>query len=163
MNSERIMAHPSKNTLLAYHFKDEPLQNPEKIEAHVKTCSFCQAYLNTLNSVETYLDQSQPEVPAAQTFDLILDRVAELRPVKSKPKAEISPAFFSLISALMVVLLGLLYFIQEKIQLTRFWEIARQCWLVEWLGSFGFVVLVFFGISSLVLLSLMPVLLIHKK
>jgi len=52
----------------------------------------------------------------------------------------------------------LIYFVQSQISVLPLWQSLAQSWVIQALGSFGFVALVFFGAGTFITLSLAPIL-----
>jgi hypothetical protein len=159
------MQHPNKNDLLSIYYNEEIKPGAKEIIlSHVDTCQTCQNYIKMLHRVEDALTSWQDEKPLPQALDNIMENisVAQTKPVQSRQFIPIMPILQIAFSICFI--LALIYIIQSKIILSPIWQTLEKLWIVEALGSFGFVLFVFFCIGTFFTLSLTPIILFdsHK-
>ena len=153
------MQHPNKNRLLEYFYNEGVDQDILKTREHLHSCLHCQEYLKTLENTTIFLDQLQEEKPEPQTLNLILD---EIKPIQQKPVRErqffLAVPYFQIALSIPFIL-AIIYFFQSRLSLMPIWESLEKIWIVETIGSFGVVTILFFFVGSFVTLTLAPILL----
>ena len=157
------MQHPNKNRLLEYFYKEGSDQEILKTREHLHSCLQCQGYLKSLENTATFLDQLQEEKPEPKTFNLILD---EIKPVQQKPIREkqffLAFPYFQIALSIPFIL-AIIYFLQSRLSLLPIWESLEKVWIVQTIGSFGVVTILFFLVGSFITLTLAPILLYDSE
>lgn len=152
------MPHENKDTLLARFYHEVPPPEAQKIREHLAACEDCRKYMHLLSQMNFALNQWPEAKPLPDTFDRILANIPPERwhVPYVKPAVSARPIFN--IAFAMIAILLLIYFVQSRMSQLPFWAALEQNWLVQTLGSFGFVALVFFVVGAFVTLSLAPIL-----
>lgn len=152
------MNHENKNLLLTLYYHEGTEREEKKIEAHVRSCESCQEYLKIMKQTDELLNQWHDEQPLPQTLDLILSSISstELKPIQASPAISAKPILQIAFS--LGIILTLLFFAQSKISLLPIWQSLERWWLVQAIGSFGVVTILFFCIGTFITLSLTPIL-----
>ena len=157
------MEHPNKNRLLEYFYRESSEQNFRKTRDHIQSCVSCREHLSGLKVATEALNIIPEQKPQGNTFDLILKEIAvsPRQSLQKRPAVSVIPYFQ--IAAAIPFILAILYFIQSKLTATTFWLSLEELWIVQMLGSFGLVTLVFFCVGSFLTLSLAPILLFDSE
>lgn len=152
------MPHENKDTLLSLFYQELPSLEEQKIREHLAGCADCREYMRVLNRMNVSLSQWPETKPAADTFERILANIPPERLQASfvKPAVPARP-IFNIAFAMFSILL-LIYFVQSKVSMLPLWESLSQYWIVQTLGSFGFVALAFLSIGTFITLALAPIL-----
>jgi hypothetical protein len=148
----------NKNALLSLFYREVSPQEEQKLRHHLASCEDCRQYMNHLHQMGSALSHWQDERPSPKTFDKILEKIPAAQPqfIHARPVISARPIFniaFALISILLLI-----YFVQSKISMLPAWQSLEQFWVIQTIGSFGFVALAFFGIGIFIALSLAPIL-----
>ncbi len=152
------MRHNYKNALLKLFYKEASPQEESELRRHLTTCGECREYMQFLNQMGNALDRLPEERPLSDTFDRIMENMPAVKPKIAFGRPAISAAPFFQIAFSIFFIVLLIYFLQSKISLLPIWGSAQQFWLVEAIGSFGFMTLIFFTVGTFVTLSLAPIL-----
>jgi hypothetical protein len=152
------MPHENKDALLSLFYQEASPQEEEKMRQHLASCDDCREYMQFLNRMNSTLNRWQDERPLPGTLNRILANIPPEAPREMylRPAIPARPIFniaFALISILLLI-----YFVQSKISVLPVWQSFEQFWIIQAIGSFGFVVLAFFGIGTFITLSLAPIL-----
>jgi len=152
------MPHENKDTLLSLFYQEASPQEEQRARQHLASCEDCREYMQVLSRMNSALNHWQDERPAADTLDRILANIPPEQPrtMYVQPGISVRPIFniaFALISILLLI-----YFVQSQISALPLWQSLAQYWIVQALGSFGFVALAFLGIGTFITLSLAPIL-----
>lgn len=152
------MPHESKDTLLSLFYQELPALEEQRIREHLAGCADCREYMRSLNRMNATLNHWPETNPAPNTFERILVNIPpeRLRVSYVRPAVSARP-IFNIVFAMISILL-LIYFVQSKVSMLSLWESLSQYWIVQTLGSFGFVALAFLGIGTFVTLALAPIL-----
>lgn len=157
------MQHPNKNRLLEYFYREGSEKEIKRTREHLHDCPDCREYLHTLEQTAGILNQLPEEVPPEKTFDLMIKDM-DILPVKTMQKRQVVLALPYLQIALSIpFILAVLYFFQSKLRILPVWEILGKYSIIQVLGSYGLVAVIFFLIGSFVTLALAPVLLDSEK
>lgn len=157
------MQHPNKNRLLEYFYKEGNEPEIRKTGKHLHDCHECSEYLNTLKNTCGILDKFEDEMPAENSFELIMKTVdAAPRRATAKRQAISLMPYFQIAFAIPFIL-SVIYFIQSKLQLLSVWEKLQDIWIIEKIGSFGVVAVIFFLAGSFITMAMAPVLLDSEK
>ena len=111
-----------------------------------------------LNRMGTTLDKLPEERPLSNTFERIMENIPVKQPRTAFARPTISAAPFFKIAFSMVFIVLLIYFVQSKISLLPIWDSLQKFWLVDAIGSFGLMMLIFFIVGTFITLSLAPIL-----
>ena len=65
---------------------------------------------------------------------------------------------FFRIGFVMIFILSLIYFIQDRISMQPFWQSMQEIWVIQTVGSFGFVAFLFLCAGTFITLALAPIL-----
>ncbi len=157
------MKHPDKNQLATFYYQEDTSSRHKKITTHVNSCNSCQEYLHTIATIEAMFDRVQDETPLLDTFENILNQVSREtnKPVRDSRPLLVKPILNIAFS--MMAILAFIYLIQSRISLLPIWSSLSQFWIVDMIGSFGAVFILFFFICSFITLSFAPVLIISQK
>lgn len=151
------MFHENKDTLLALFYHEVTLPEAQKIREHLADCEDCRKYMHLLNQMDSALNQWPEANPLPDTFDRILATIPERWHASHVRPAVSARPIFNIAFAMVAILL-LIYFVQSRMSQLPFWPAFEQNWLVQTLGSYGFVALVFFGLGAFITLALAPIL-----
>ncbi len=156
------MNHPNKNTLITVYYQEATARELKKVSSHIDSCNDCQEYFQTLDKIGIKLAQLPDELPASHTYENI---VAEFAVEKRKPLHQ--PQLFLLkpvlkIAFSLIIIISVLYLVQSKISLLPIWQSLSQYWIIQAIGSFGMILILFFCICSFITLSLAPILILEK-
>lgn len=157
------MQHPNKSRLLEFYFQEASKNEMQEIREHINGCHLCQSDLQMLAKTTDILQTLSVENPEPKTVDLIL---AEIKPVKKKPiqAGLLSSAFpYFQIAFAIPFILAVIYFIQNQLSLSSLWTSLQKFWLIESMGSFGFVAVLFFLLGSFLTLTIAPMLLFNSE
>lgn len=157
------MCKMNKNLLVEYYFNENDKKSYTEVSKHIVNCEACSKYIAEIKQTQNALNLLEDSEPLPQTFDLILDKIYEvpqLKPAQHKSKG-VNPIFF--LSAVILLILALLYIFQIKIQNTGLWESLKTSWIVETFGSYGLTALIFFCLGSFITLSIAPIMYINSK
>ena len=111
-----------------------------------------------LNRMGTTLDKLPEERPLSNTFERIMKNIPEKQSRTAFARPTISAAPFFKIAFSMVFIVLLIYFVQSKISLLPIWDSLQKFWLVDAIGSFGLMMLIFFIVGTFITLSVAPIL-----
>jgi hypothetical protein len=152
------MPHENKDTLLALFYQEVSPPEEQRMRAHLAACADCREYMQVLSRIEYALNQWPEAQPTPNTFDRILANIPakQAREIYVRPAVAARP-MFNIAFAMMSILL-LVYFVQSQLSALPLWPSLEKLWIVQTLGSFGFVALAFLGIGSFITLSLAPIL-----
>lgn len=150
--------HENKDTLLSLFYQEASPPEEQRARQHLAACEDCREYMQALSRMNLALSQWPDEKPLSGTFDKILANIPPEQPraIYVRPAISARP-IFNIAFALIAILL-LIYFVQSQINTLPIWQSLAQWWIVQTLGSFGFVALAFFGIATFITLSLAPIL-----
>jgi len=152
------MPHENKDELLRLFYRETAPPEEQKARQHLAACEDCREYVRFLTCMNSALSHWQDEKPLPGTFDRILASIPPEQPkaIYVRPAISARPIFN--IAFAMISILLLIYFVQSKVSMLSIWESLAQYWIVQAIGSFGFVALVFFGVGTFITLSLAPIL-----
>jgi len=152
------MPHENKDELLRLFYREAAPPEEQKARQHLAVCADCREYLRFLTGMNSALSQWQDEKPLPGTFDRILADIPPepMKAIYARPAISARP-IFNIAFAMLSILL-LIYFVQSQISMLPLWRSLAQSWVIQALGSFGFVALVFFGVGTFITLSLAPIL-----
>jgi sensor histidine kinase YesM len=157
------MQHPNKNRLLEYFYKDGSESEIRKTWEHLHNCPECREYLHTLKQTCGLLDELEDEIPAGNSFELII-KAANIVPKKvSANRQAISLMPYFQIALAIPFILSVLYFFQSKLRLLSVWEWLQNIWIIKEIGSFGFIAVIFFLAGCFITLALAPALLLSSE
>lgn len=150
--------HENKDTLLSLFYHEASPQEEQRARQHLASCEDCREYMQVLSRMNLALSHWPDEKPLSSTFDRVLANIPPEQPraMYVRPAISARPIFniaFAMISILLVI-----YFVQSRISAFPLWQAFEQYWIVQALGSFGFVALAFLGIGTFITLSLAPIL-----
>jgi len=148
----------NKNSLLKLFYKEASPQEESELRKHLTTCKECQNYMQFLNRLGATLDKLPEERPLPNTFDNIMENIPVKQPRTVFARPTISAAPFFKIAFSMVFIVLLIYFVQSKISLLPIWDSLQKFWLIDAIGSFGLMMLIFFIVGTFITLSLAPIL-----
>ena len=111
-----------------------------------------------LNRMGATLDKLPEERPLPNTFEKIMENIPVKQPRTVFARPTISAAPFFKIAFSMVFIVLLIYFVQSKISLLPIWDSLQKFWLIDAIGSFGLMMLLFFIVGTFITLSLAPIL-----
>ena len=148
----------NKNALLSLFYREVSPQEEQNLRHHLASCEDCRGYMKQLQQMDSTLNHWQDERPLPQTFDTILKTIPAAQPqfIHARPVISAKP-IFNIVFALVSILL-FIYFVQSKISMLPVWQSLEKFWVIQTIGSFGFVALAFFGIGTFIALSLAPIL-----
>jgi len=148
----------NKNSLLKLFYKEASPQEESELRKHLTTCKECQNYMQFLNRMGATLDKLPEERPLPNTFEKIMENIPVKQPRTVFARPTISAAPFFKIAFSMVFIVLLIYFVQSKISLLPIWDSLQKFWLIDAIGSFGLMMLIFFIVGTFITLSLAPIL-----
>ena len=148
----------NKNSLLKLFYKEASPQEESELQKHLTTCKECQKYMQFLNRMGATLDKLPEERPLPNTFEKIMENIPVKQPRTVFARPTISAAPFFKIAFSMVFIVLLIYFVQSKISLLPIWDSLQKFWLIDAIGSFGLMMLIFFIVGTFITLSLAPIL-----
>lgn len=156
------MNHPNKNTLITFYYDEGSARELKKVSSHIDTCDDCQEYFQTLDKIGTKLAQLPDELPASHTYENIVAEFAvEQRKLVHQPQLFLLKPVLKIAFSLIMILSGL-YLLQSKISLLPIWQSLSQYWIIQAIGSFGMILILFFCICSFITLSLAPILILER-
>ena len=157
------MQHPNKNRLLEYFYKEGSVSERQRIYKHLHDCHDCREYMQTLEQTSNILNELPGHTPPANTFDVMIKEmnISPQKPVKKRQINSVLPYFQIALS--IPFILAVLYYFQNKLSLLPVWETLEGIWIIEKIGSFGLVTVIFFLIGSFITMALAPVLLDSEK
>jgi predicted anti-sigma-YlaC factor YlaD len=152
------MPHENKDGLLRLFYHEAAPPEEQKMREHLATCDDCREHMRFLNQMNAALSHWQDEKPLPGTFDRILAKIPAEQPraIYVRPAISARP-IFNIAFAMLAILL-LIYFVQSQISVLPLWRSLAQSWVIQALGSFGFVALAFFALGTFITLSLAPIL-----
>ena len=157
------MQHPDRDKLIEFYYREANDLEAKRVFKHLQGCNECLEYLNTLEHVSGQLDHFNNQAPLEDTFDLIMKDI-EVIPLKMIPeKQEFSVLQFIRVIVFIPFILAALYFCQSRLTLMPFWEIIQEYRIIQILGSYGLVAVVFFILGSFVTLFIAPILLMDSE
>ena len=159
------MGHQNRNAILSLFYHELSLQQEHKLRDHLTACEDCREYLNELKQMASILKHSQDELPLPGTFDKILANIPVEKPKVVFTKPGLTPLPFFQIGFAMIFILSLIYFVQDKISMQPFWWSLQENWVIQTVGSYGFVAFLFLCFGTFITLALAPILYfdIHKR
>lgn len=157
------MSHPNKNRLLDFFYKEGNVSENQRTHRHLHDCHVCREYMQTLEQTSKMLNEFPEQSPPADTFDSMIKEmdISPKKPGQKKQTNSVLPYFQIALS--IPFILAVLYFIQDKLSLLPVWETLEKIWIIEKIGSFGIVAVIFFLIGSFITMALAPVLLDSEK
>ncbi len=152
------MPHENKDALLSLFYGEASPPEEQHLRQHLAGCADCREYMQFLQRMNLTLNRWPEARPLADTCDCILANIPPARPRARSVRAPLSAWPIFNIAFAMIFMLLLIYFAQSQISLLPVWRSLARYWIIQALGSFGFVALVFFGIGTFITLSLAPIL-----
>jgi len=155
----------NKNSVLKLFYQEASPQEESELRKHLTTCEECQKHMRLLNRMGSTLDKLHEERPLPNTFEIIMENIPVKQPRTVFARPVISAAPFFKIAFSMVFIVLLIYFAQSKISLLPIWDSLQEFWLIDAIGGFGFMMLLFFTVGTFITLSLSPILYfdMHRK
>jgi hypothetical protein len=158
--------HPeNKNAILRLFYGEASQQEARHLRRHLQSCEGCREYLRLLRQMDAAFEQWPDELPAPDTFEKIMANIPQEQPkaIHLRPAFSARP-FFNIVFGLLFILLSI-YFVQSRLAVQPIWQSLQKLWVFDFLGSFGFVAVLFFAIGSFLTLALAPVLYfdLHRK
>lgn len=155
----------NKNSLLKLFYQEASPQEASELRKHLTACTECQKYMQVLNRIGMTLDKLPEERPLSNTFERIMEKIPARQPRTAFVQPAISAAPFFKIAFSMGLIVLLIYFAQSKISLLPIWDSLQEFWLIDAIGGFGFMMLIFFTVGTFITLSLSPILYfdMHRK
>jgi predicted anti-sigma-YlaC factor YlaD len=150
--------HENKDALLSLFYHEASPPEEQRARQHLAACEECREYMQFLQRMNSTLSHWQNERPWPDTLDRILANIPAEQPRELYVKPTISARPIFNIAFAMISILLLIYFVQSQISALPVWQSLAQHWIVQTVGSFGFVALVFLGIGTFITLSLAPIL-----
>jgi len=152
------MPHENKDELLRLFYREAAPPEEQKARQHFAACEDCREYMRFLTQMNSTLNRWQDEKPLPETFDRILAGIPPERPqaIHAWPAVSARPIFTIAFALVFIVLL--IYFVQSRISMFPFWTSWSQHWIIQTLGSFGFVAVAFLALGTFITLSLAPIL-----
>lgn len=157
------MCNMNKNHLLTLFFHEGTPREEKEIQKHVDECGDCRDYLLTLERTHGTLHEWKDEAPLPNTLEMILADIPETRvkPAAAKPALAIAP-LLSIIASILVIL-GVILLIHDKVTLLPIWESVKEWRSVQFFGSFGVTAVLFFLAGIFVTLTLAPILILELQ
>ena len=154
------MCDMNKNRLLMLYFHEGTDREEQEIQNHVNQCKDCQDYLLTLEQTNQTLHKWTDQQPHPNTMDLIMAKLPEkqMKPAAARPIISIAPILMILFS--IITILGIIFLVHDKMTLLPIWQTLKEWGPVEFFGSFGVTMILFFLFGILVSLSLAPALIL---
>ncbi len=152
------MSHQNKNAILSLFYHECTQQEESKLRDHLTGCEDCREYLNELKQMDFILKYSQDEQPLPGTIDKILANIPAERPRVAPARPEMSALPFFRIGFVMIFILSLIYLVQDRISMQPFWQSMQEIWVIQTVGSFGFVAFLFLCAGTFITLALAPIL-----
>lgn len=157
------MQHPNKNRLLEYFYKEGSEPEIRKTWEHLHDCPECRGYLHTLKNTCGILDGLEDEMPAENSFELII-KAADIAPKKAGANMQaVSLMPYFQIALAIPFLLSVIYFFQSKLRMLSVWEWLQDIWIIQAIGSFGLIAVIFFLAGCFITLALAPALLLSSE
>ena len=156
------MQHPNKNRILEYFYKESSEPEIRKTWEHLHDCPECRKYLQTLKHTCGMLDELEDEMPAENSFEQIM-KAADIAPKKvtgSRQVISLMPYFQ--IALAIPFILSVIYFFQSKLRLLSVWERIQDIWIIQAIGSFGLIAVIFFLAGCFITLAMAPALLLSS-
>lgn len=154
------MQHPNKNSLLEYFYREGNDLELNRTRKHLRDCVACREYLQTLEETTSVLNGLLEENPPQDTFDSILKEVDISSRRNSRKRQLMSVIPYFQIALAIPFILAVLYFFQNRLRLLPLWENLEKIWLIDAVGSFGLVAIIFFLTGSFITMAIAPVLLL---
>lgn len=156
------MIHPNKNILITFYYQEGTARELKKVSSHIDTCDDCQDYFQTLDKIGNTFVQLADELPSSHSFENIVTKISvEKRKTVHQTQQFLLKPVLTMALSLIIILTGL-YLIQSKISLLPIWQSLSQYWIIQAIGSFGTILILFFCICSFITLSLAPILILEK-
>jgi predicted anti-sigma-YlaC factor YlaD len=157
------MCHLNKNSVLTLYFSEGSQRELRKMRAHLNRCPDCRDYLSLLEQTDQTLHHWQDEAPPSQTLDLILERLprTQMKPAAARPTLSTAPLFLIAISILSI--LGIVFFLHDRLRLLPVWQRLQEFLPVQLLGSFGTAVILLFLVGVFITLSVAPILILESQ
>jgi predicted anti-sigma-YlaC factor YlaD len=76
--------HPSADALLELHFDEATTGERARLEAHLRGCRECSAFVSELRRLERELGPGPDDAPPSDGLERVLARVAEVRPAQRR-------------------------------------------------------------------------------
>ena len=152
------MRHKNEDALLSLFYGEASPLEEQHLRQHLAGCEDCREYMQLLQRLNLALNRWPEEKPLVDTCDRILAIFPSEQPRGRYVRAPVSARPIFNIALAMIFILLLIYFAQSQISLLPVWRSLAQYWIIQALGSFGFVALIFFGIGSFLTLALAPIL-----
>ena len=157
------MQHPNKNRLLEYFYKEGGEPEISKTGEHIHYCPECREYLHTLKNTCGILDGLEDEMPAENSFELIM-KAADIAPKKGRATRQgISLMPYFQIALAIPFILSVIYFFQSRLRLLSAWEWLQDIWIIQAIGSFGLIAVIFFLAGCFITLALAPALILSSE
>ena len=78
------MRHPSPDALLELHFEEATAGERAPLEAHLRGCRECAAFVSELRRLERELGPGPDDAPPSDGLERVLARVADVRPARRR-------------------------------------------------------------------------------
>src|SRR5262245_34662618 len=152
------MPHNNEDALLSVFYGEASPAEEQHIRQHLAGCEDCREHMHLLQRMSLALNRWAEERPLPDTCDRILAALPLEQPRRRYVKAPVSARPIFNIAFAMTFMLLLIYFAQSQISLLPIWRSLAQYWIIQAIGSFGFVALLFFAVGAFMTLSLAPIL-----
>ena len=154
------MRHPSPGALLELHFAEAAGSEKQALEAHVRACRACGAFVEDVRRLELALGAGPDDAPPRDGLERVLARVAEVRPARAR-RAEwarlAAPSAAALLAAGWAIQAG-----SERVQALEIVQSSLPAPLSE-LAGLALAAAAVLLAGSLVTLALAPVLILESN
>ena len=151
------MTHKNEDALLSVFYGEASPLEEQRVRQHLADCEDCREYMRLLQRMNLALNRWPEQKPLPDTCDRILAALPAQPSRRHVGAPDSARPIFNIAFAMICVLL-LIYFAQSQISLLPMWSALAQHRIIQAIGSFGFVALMFFGIGTFITLSLAPIL-----
>jgi predicted anti-sigma-YlaC factor YlaD len=158
-----MLDHENKNPILNLYFHEGTRREERRIENHLRQCSDCRGYLESLENIDRMLTVWKDESPHPDTFQNILKRLPSRIPAARSVRTAVSFIPIIEIAAALIVILTGLYGLQSLFHRLPVWKVLEQNWIIQSLGSFGVTIALFFASGTFVTFCLAPILLLESR
>ena len=148
----------NKNKILAVYYNEASHREKKYILEHLKECSLCAEYYESLQVIEKKLDFSPKHKPSDKVLNNILESIEIVPAREVKPKTTIEVAPFFHIALGLVFLSTFVYFIILQLSTMSLWQSIEEHWFMQIFGSIAIPIFIVLTIGTFISIALTPIL-----
>jgi len=148
----------NKNKIVAVYYNEATLREKKNILEHIKECSLCAEYYESLQVIKKKLDFSHEHKPSDKVLSNILESIEIVTAQDVKPKTTIEVVPFFHIALGLVFLSTFAYLIVLQLSTMSLLQSIEEHWFMQIFGSVAIPIFIVLTIGTFISLALTPIL-----